>query len=62
MENIKDSVSSSTMAVERLRKRSQEIGDIVALITGITEQTNLLVLKAAIEAARAGRSRFCCSC
>ncbi|MBW8453546.1 MAG: methyl-accepting chemotaxis protein, partial [Pseudomonas sp.] len=37
-----------------LDKRSQEIGSIVGVITAIAEQTNLLALNAAIEAARAG--------
>lgn len=40
--------------VERLGGRSQEIGNIVGVITAIAEQTNLLALNAAIEAARAG--------
>jgi len=40
--------------VRLLDNRSQEIGEIVAVITGISAQTNLLALNAAIEAARAG--------
>lgn len=40
--------------IERLNKRSSEIGDIVTLIKDIADQTNLLALNAAIEAARAG--------
>ncbi|MCX7570022.1 methyl-accepting chemotaxis protein [Tumebacillus sp. DT12] len=40
--------------VLRLESRSQEIDQIVGVITGIAEQTNLLALNAAIEAARAG--------
>lgn len=40
--------------IERLNKRSSEIGDIVTLIKEIADQTNLLALNAAIEAARAG--------
>jgi methyl-accepting chemotaxis protein len=40
--------------VQALADAAQRIGDVVALITGIAEQTNLLALNAAIEAARAG--------
>jgi methyl-accepting chemotaxis protein len=40
--------------IESLGKRSEEIGEIVGVITGISDQTNLLALNAAIEAARAG--------
>ncbi|MFN3480085.1 MAG: methyl-accepting chemotaxis protein [Thermodesulfovibrionales bacterium] len=46
-------VELSTL-IERLNKRSSEIGDIVTLIKEIADQTNLLALNAAIEAARAG--------
>jgi methyl-accepting chemotaxis protein len=41
-------------AIAELATRSQEIGTIVETITGIADQTNLLALNAAIEAARAG--------
>jgi len=40
--------------IEKLNKRSSEIGNIVTVIKGIADQTNLLALNAAIEAARAG--------
>jgi len=47
-------VRDSADDVKRLEARSQEIDQIVSVITGIAEQTNLLALNAAIEAARAG--------
>ncbi|NOZ09436.1 MAG: phosphate/phosphite/phosphonate ABC transporter substrate-binding protein [Gammaproteobacteria bacterium] len=53
-----DAVSSLFSEVQnvmvRLRQASDEIGKVVDVITGIAEQTNLLALNAAIEAARAG--------
>jgi methyl-accepting chemotaxis protein len=52
--SVTESVNAATAAIERLLKRSQEIGGIVELIQGIASQTNLLALNAAIEAARAG--------
>ncbi|WP_207708832.1 methyl-accepting chemotaxis protein [Heliobacterium mobile] len=54
MNSIEKSVSSSTQVVSKLGERSNEIGQIVATISGIAGQTNLLALNAAIEAARAG--------
>lgn len=54
MEAIASQVHSSTALIENLGKRSEEVGQIVEVITGIAEQTNLLALNAAIEAARAG--------
>ena len=51
---ISDSVRESSHTIEELGKSSLEIGKIVAVITDITDQTNLLALNAAIEAARAG--------
>ena len=54
MEKISDTVGRSSEAVEILGQRSQQIGEIVNTISSIADQTNLLALNAAIEAARAG--------
>ena len=54
MRSIKASVSSTTARVQELGKKSSQIGEIVAVIQDIADQTNLLALNAAIEAARAG--------
>lgn len=54
MERIHARVRSATELVERLGKSSQEVGAIVSVIKEIADQTNLLALNAAIEAARAG--------
>ncbi|MEM6749419.1 MAG: methyl-accepting chemotaxis protein [Planctomycetota bacterium] len=51
---ISDAVASSSSQVESLGKRGEEIGEIVSVINDIADQTNLLALNAAIEAARAG--------
>ncbi len=56
MNNITDSTESIQQSIEKLDKSSQQIADIVQMITGIAEQTNLLALNAAIEAARAGEA------
>ncbi|WP_168205956.1 bacteriohemerythrin [Geobacter sp. FeAm09] len=54
MHRIAERVQSSATTVEALGKRSDEIGAIVGTIEDIADQTNLLALNAAIEAARAG--------
>jgi methyl-accepting chemotaxis protein len=54
MVRIADTVSAAATTIEDLGKSSSQIGEIVAVINGISEQTNLLALNAAIEAARAG--------
>ncbi len=54
MQRIAERVQSSAKTVETLGRRSDEIGAIVGTIEDIADQTNLLALNAAIEAARAG--------
>ena len=51
-----DRIHSASHSVEALAQRASEIGGIVQLIRDIAEQTNLLALNAAIEAARAGEA------
>lgn len=51
---ISSQITRSAEEITSLQKRSLEIGDIVNVISDIAEQTNLLALNAAIEAARAG--------
>lgn len=54
MEKIKTSVFESAVKIRELGEQSQKIGEIIQVIDDIAEQTNLLALNAAIEAARAG--------
>ena len=54
MRNIEKSVLSSADVVQKLGESSQQIGQIIEAIAAISDQTNLLALNAAIEAARAG--------
>lgn len=54
MERINEKVTHLSNIIQTLDKQSNEIQQIVGLITAISEQTNLLALNAAIEAARAG--------
>ncbi|MGD6967731.1 methyl-accepting chemotaxis protein [Rossellomorea vietnamensis] len=54
MKTIEQNVSKTAHAIKKLDDRSKEIENIVAAITNISSQTNLLALNAAIEAARAG--------
>lgn len=54
MGSINETVQTSSSIIKDLGDRSSEIEKILAVISGISEQTNLLALNAAIEAARAG--------
>ena len=54
MRSINDAVSSSADSVQELGKRGEQIGEVITVINDIADQTNLLALNAAIEAARAG--------
>ncbi len=51
---LADEVQSASGAIQQLATDSEEIGSVLDVIRGIAEQTNLLALNAAIEAARAG--------
>jgi twitching motility protein PilJ len=54
MDNIRNQIQETAKRIKRLGESSQEIGDIVELINGLSEQTNVLALNAAIQAASAG--------
>lgn len=56
MEHIKESVLTLTQIIERLGKRSENIGKIINVIDEITEQTGMLALNAAILSAQSGES------
>jgi twitching motility protein PilJ len=54
MDTIREQIQETSKRIKRLGESSQEIGDIVELINGIAEQTNILALNAAIQSASAG--------
>ena len=54
MEQIQEITEQTTFKIKTLSEKSQQIDEIISAITGIANQTNLLALNAAIEAARAG--------
>ncbi len=54
MLQVKEAVFETAQKIQELGQQSQKIGEIIEVIDDIAEQTNLLALNAAIEAARAG--------
>jgi twitching motility protein PilJ len=56
MDSIRDQIQDTSKRIKRLGESSQEIGEITELISDITEQTNVLALNAAIQAASAGEA------
>ncbi|NJM11467.1 MAG: chemotaxis protein [Synechococcaceae cyanobacterium SM1_2_3] len=54
MNVIREHIQDTSKRIKRLGESSQEIGDIVALINDIADQTNILALNAAIQASAAG--------
>lgn len=54
--NLSEEINTTTSVITSLAERTQSIGEILEVINGISAQTNLLALNAAIEAARAGEA------
>ncbi|MBN8888309.1 MAG: methyl-accepting chemotaxis protein [Rudaea sp.] len=56
MDSIREQIQDTSKRIKRLGESSQEIGTIVELINDLAEQTNILALNAAIQAASAGEA------
>lgn len=56
IESLSNAINEASISVDKLGVQSNSIGEIITVINGIAEQTNLLALNAAIEAARAGEA------
>lgn len=56
MDSIRETIQETSKRIKRLGESSQEIGDIVELIDDIADQTNILALNAAMQAAMAGEA------
>ena len=56
MDQIRDQIQETSKRIKRLGESSQEIGDVVELIDDIADQTNILALNAAMQAAMAGEA------
>lgn len=54
MDSLSDLLTTTEATTQSLTKETQDVGAVLAVIRGVAEQTNLLALNAAIEAARAG--------
>jgi twitching motility protein PilJ len=56
MDNIREQIQETSKRIKRLGESSQQIGEIVELIDDIADQTNILALNAAMQAAMAGEA------
>ena len=56
MNNIRENIQETSKRIKRLGESSQQIGNIVEIIKGIADQTNILALNAAIQATSAGEA------
>jgi twitching motility protein PilJ len=57
MNTIRETIQDTSKRIKRLGESSQEIGNIIELITDIADQTNILALNASIQASMAGKAR-----